>query len=360
MKVHFPGSTGNQFGRRMYTTAMPFKVVEDILSVYPEVQRKLNKPRAKKISDYILKGLNKRNFCFLSAITATTRGIIEYDSTSNQLLLDYGDKLSVNDGQHRFEGIKMALNTVRKELIETRDKESKKAIKEKLEYLEKMCISVVIFDDMDEVHEQQLFHDLNLLASKPPKSVSLKYDSSDLYNLMARELKDENDYLEQFGVDTERTILNEKHEELMVLSTLRNTIAYIIVGNDGKDKGNSLENPEIYETRKEEVSQILNEIFEALPTDCNDRTKYILGTAATIQGIGKFINHLKKNNLNISEHIARLEEINWSPQNPIWDGAGGHYDSNKNKLIFSGTGAGVNGICNVLIEYLVNNSQVVA
>ena len=73
-------------------------------------QRLLNKARAKKLADYIVKGQDSQDaFLPTSVFLATDKGI-EFDSTTNTIAIDIGNvgPFSVVDGQHRLEGLKMA------------------------------------------------------------------------------------------------------------------------------------------------------------------------------------------------------------------------------------------------------------
>ncbi|KEO83155.1 DNA sulfur modification protein DndB [Tumebacillus flagellatus] len=353
--VSFSGATGTQFGRNIFITTIPFKAAERFLVVFEEVQRKINKKRAKSIANYILNGLHRDNYCFLSAVTATCRGYIKYEEATNQVSIDINSNLSINDGQHRVEGIKMALDIARKDAEKANGSRKNEAL-ERLSRLEEMCIPVVIFDNMSKAHEQQLFHDLNLLASKPTKSVSLKFDNTDLYNRMAKELAATNETLVTLGVDMEKTSLSEKREELMVLSTLRNTISYMIAGTD-KDN-NGVLNLDNYTEKRNEVSEIIDSIFEEMPDKCYDRSQYIIGLAATIQGIGKYVHYLINDfeeDMDVDGYLVGIGRMDWSHSNPKLNGYGGSYDESKRRFVFSGTGSGINGICNFLKD---NNKKV--
>ncbi|SDN61992.1 DNA sulfur modification protein DndB [Bacillus sp. OK048] len=348
--ISFSGAAGNQFGKRIYTTMIPYKSIERFLVVFQDVQRNVNKARVKEIAEYVLKGVNKRNYCFLSAVTATCRGEIQYDDQSKAVTIDINSVLSINDGQHRIEGIKLALNNMRKQVKNAKSEEEKVSLKQKLEYLENMCIPVVIFESMDTEYEQQLFHDLNNLAKTPTKSTSLKFDNNDPYTTMAKELARENEYLVKYGVESEKTQLRENNTNLMLLSTLRNTISFMISGSDN-DKNNTL-NFENYNDLKVTVNDVFNEIFKALPADCNDRKKYIIGTAVTLQGIGKYVNNLLNSEevVNWKLYISGLQNINWRHENKMWNGYGGSFDLEKGRFVFGGTGGGINGVRNALIE----------
>jgi len=73
-------------------------------------QRLLNKARAKKLADYIVKGQDSQDaFLPTSVFLATDKGI-EFDDSTNTIAIDIEKvgPFSVVDGQHRLEGLKMA------------------------------------------------------------------------------------------------------------------------------------------------------------------------------------------------------------------------------------------------------------
>lgn len=351
--INFQGAAGNQFGLPVYTTMIPFNNLERFFKVFPDVQRKVNKSRVKSIANYIIKGAESKKQCFLSAITVTCRGDIEYNQERNLIGIDINTVFSINDGQHRSEGIKLALEKIHKDLVSSTSEVEKKSLKEKLDFISNMTIPVVIFAKIDEFGEQQLFHDLNLLAAKPNKSIALRFDSSDLYNKLAKKICKTNDYLQHYGIETEKTQLKSGSTELMVLSTLRNMICYIISGSD-KDKNNIL-NEENFNDYYDNINDILNELFNVLPDNCNNRDLYILGTAATMQGIGKYIYDIINDSdiVDWQSYIRGLGNIDWSHKSNVWDNAGGSYIESKNKFIFTGTSAGINGVAKALKD---NNS----
>lgn len=348
IKIYFKGSKGYQFNRETYVTMIPFNKLESFFKVFPEVQRKLSKPRVKSIAKYILDGLEKKKMTFLSAITVTCTGEVEYIEENSSIGVDISTIFSINDGQHRSEAIKLALTTLKNNIDKAQDLNEKEKWQKKLETLESMTIPVVIFTGINQKGEQQLFHDLNLLASKPNKSIALKFDSSDQYNRLAKELAKNNEQLILFDVETEKTQLRGNNTQIMVLSTLRNMICYIVTGSN-KDKENIL-NIDTYDSYYETIDEVFTLLFSVLPEDAANREKYIIGTAATLQGIGKFLHHVIENqdNLNWQEAIKKLGKIDWSHRSAVWHKAGGSYISEKNKFVFTGTSAGVNGVYEAL------------
>jgi len=351
ISVSFIGARGNQFGRNTFVAMFPFNSLENFFKVFPNVQRTVSPKKVKGIAEYILKGDLKDNYSFISALTVSCRGEIDYDENSKQIKIDINSALSVNDGQHRLEGIKLALNEIKKKMERATTGDEKNNFAEQYKRISNMTIPVVIYSNMNEEAEQQLFHDLNLLSTKPTRSVSLKFDQVDLYNRMAKELANQNEYLKAFGVESEAAMLKKKSTKVMLLSTLRDTISYMIVGSS-KDTRKLL-NEDNYDTNKEMIDELLNELFKALPDDCNDRGKYILGYSGSFQAIAKYIHHLMNDDtiINVTEYISGLGSIDWSHSAKIWTEFGGKYDAIKNRVIFNGTSGGKNGIFNALIKY---------
>jgi DGQHR domain-containing protein len=73
-------------------------------------QRLLNKARAKKLADYIVKGQDSQDAFLPTSVFLATDKSIPFDATKNTIAIDVGavGPFSVVDGQHRLEGLKMA------------------------------------------------------------------------------------------------------------------------------------------------------------------------------------------------------------------------------------------------------------
>ncbi|MCG7344780.1 DNA sulfur modification protein DndB [Sporosarcina sp. ACRSL] len=352
--ISFKGSKGRQFGRDTYVTMIPFNNLENFFKVFPEVQRKLNKARVKSIAKYILDGIDKKRLTFLSAITVTCKNEIQYNEDESTIDVDISTVFSINDGQHRYEGIKLAIENLQDKIQKSTNNNEIEILKQKLNTLGNMTIPVVIFTGIDQKGEQQLFHDLNLLAGKPNKSIALNFDSSDQYSKLAKDLAKNNEQLLRLEVETEKTQIRGNKGKLMVLSTLRNMLCYIITGAN-KDKDGKLD-IETYTEYRNTLDEILNLLFEVLPEDASNRDRYIIGTAATLQGIGKYLNEViyVQNNLDWQSEVKKLGTIDWSHSSSVWEGYGGSYIPEKNKFVFTGTSAGINGVYEALKNKLIN------
>ncbi|WP_374558544.1 DGQHR domain-containing protein [Thermomonas sp.] len=73
-------------------------------------QRLLNKARAKKLADYIVKGQEEGDAFLPTSVFLATDKSIAYDAPANTLAIDLAQvgPFSVVDGQHRLEGLRMA------------------------------------------------------------------------------------------------------------------------------------------------------------------------------------------------------------------------------------------------------------
>lgn len=73
-------------------------------------QRLLNKTRAKKLADYIVKGQDSQDAFLPTSVFLATDKSIAFDSSTNTITIDINSvgPFSVVDGQHRLEGLKLA------------------------------------------------------------------------------------------------------------------------------------------------------------------------------------------------------------------------------------------------------------
>jgi DGQHR domain-containing protein len=74
-------------------------------------QRLLNKARARKLADYVLKGQENRDAFLPTSVFLATDRDVPFDEDTNTLEIDSSmiGPFSVVDGQHRLEGLKMAM-----------------------------------------------------------------------------------------------------------------------------------------------------------------------------------------------------------------------------------------------------------
>lgn len=120
-KIIIAASRVRQGALLLYTTSMKVAdlVSDNFYSVEtldPEntndkgYQRLLNKARAKKLADYIVKGQDSHDAFLPTSVFLATDKTIAFNETANTIEIDTSlvGPFSVVDGQHRLEGLKMA------------------------------------------------------------------------------------------------------------------------------------------------------------------------------------------------------------------------------------------------------------
>jgi len=185
-----PALRGKMGSIEYFTIILPHSVVTRYLSTtdrnLPPRERENRKPTKSRygvIADYITKNPDTYRF---SSITCTygkdgTHAPVRWKSVEPSgdlsfiglLTLDQRDPLIIVDGQHRFEGIKKALED--------------KALDEDSSLVDDM-ISIVLFPYIDIRAAQQLFSDLNRNAKKPTKSLDILFDRRDVVNRVTQKL----------------------------------------------------------------------------------------------------------------------------------------------------------------------------
>ncbi|MFH0896424.1 MAG: DNA sulfur modification protein DndB [Candidatus Bathyarchaeota archaeon] len=185
-----PALRGKMGSIEYFTITLPYSVVTRYLSTtdrnLPPRERENRKPTKSRygvIADYITKNPDTYRF---SSITCTygkdgTHAPVRWKSVEPSgdlsfiglLTLDQRDPLIIVDGQHRFEGIKKALED--------------KALDEDSSLAYDM-ISVVLFPYIDIRAAQQLFSDLNRNAKKTTKSLDILFDRRDVVNIVTQKL----------------------------------------------------------------------------------------------------------------------------------------------------------------------------
>lgn len=119
--IKIPAARVRQGALVLYTTSMKVReLVSDgfynVETLDPDdtndngYQRLLNKARAKKLADYIIKGQDSRDAFLPTSVFLATDKAIDFDEQDNTIEIDISlvGPFSVVDGQHRLEGLKMA------------------------------------------------------------------------------------------------------------------------------------------------------------------------------------------------------------------------------------------------------------
>ena len=180
-----PALRGTMGSIEYFTITLPYSVVTRYLTTtdrsLPPKERENRKPTPSRygvIADYITKNPDTYRF---SSLTCThgkdgTHAPVRWKSIEPSgdlsligvLTLDNRDPLIIVDGQHRFEGIKKALD------------QDPSVVDD--------MISVVLFPYIDLRAAQQLFSDLNRNAKKTTKSLDILFDRRDVVNRVVQKL----------------------------------------------------------------------------------------------------------------------------------------------------------------------------
>jgi DNA sulfur modification protein DndB len=324
------GIRGIQFDKEIFTTVIKFKDLRDFIEAFNDVQRHIITSKVKSIRNYVLSGLEKENpMRFFPAITTTARGHIFYDEANNRLAIDTKkSKLSINDGQHRFFGISEAIRQLEGRINKSKDEEEKAKLKATLKQLNEMVMPIVIFNNLSEAEEKQLFHDTNNLAQRPSRSATIRLAQTDLFAHMARELAEENRYLCHFGVEMDKASIFGKNTNTILLTTIYESVKKLLNGK--------LEE-ETFAVSKKFLHDTLDKMFQRLPADLNNKGVYIFDQAYTMKGITKFIADYRSARYSEKTIFDAIEKVNWNADFNYWKKFGA-IQSKRGKLVFGGSG----------------------
>ena len=349
---------GKQFGKEIYSSVIRFEDLRKFLEVFPSVQRDIIPKKVKSLRKYIISGLeNREAMRFFSAITVSCRGTSFYDEVSKRIAIDtISSKLSVNDGQHRFEAICDSIEHLENEYVKSKDKTKSMKIRGMIDELKDMVIPIVIFSGLDENNEKQLFHDLNNLAQRPSRNANIRLNQTEKLSIMARELAEENRYLKHLGVEFDKMSIHMNNPNTILLSTIYES-AKELMHNEYKTNNKFL-NDENYNGYKDYVNNTFDKLFYALPHDLNNKGKYIIEKSFALKAISRFIYHAR-NHLDIGLTDEQIFDIigshDWTYNIEFWKNYGGTSGGNirgvYNNILFSGgLSGGFKAVYNSLIE----------
>lgn len=333
---------GSQFGKDVYSSAIKFNDLADFLEIFPEVQRDIVPRKVNMIKRYILSGVenpDETNMRFFSAVTVTAKGTLYYDEKNHRCAIDtYNSKLSINDGQHRFEAVKQSIVSLEKMFLKSKDKYKSARLRRMINDLKDMVIPIVIFDDLSDREEKQLFHDLNNLASRPSRNSNIRLNQTDIFSKMSRDLAKENRYLNHYGVEMDKmSISGHNNKNTVLLSTLY-AMTKELLGLEYRHNHNVL-TKENYDEVKKMLNETLNSLFFALPNDLNTRGKYITEKSFVMKAIVRFIHHARTHidlQLKDEEIFKIIGDMDWTYNIKVWEKYGAALVNNDTNILFAG------------------------
>jgi DNA sulfur modification protein DndB len=346
---------GRQFGKDVYSSVIKFEDLENFLEIFPSVQRDIIPRKVASLRRYIIGGLEKSDdvkMRFFSAVTVSCKGSIYYDEANCRMAIDtYESKLSINDGQHRYEAIRTAIEYLEREFVKAGDKDRIARLRQWIDELKEMVIPVVVFDGLTISEERQLFHDLNNLAQRPSRNANIRLNQTDLYSRMARELSEENKYLTHYGVEMDKQSVHESNPNTILLSTVYASMREILGAEYKYDK--DFLNERNYEHYKSVVNVTFENMFYALPHDININGKYLFDKSFTMKAICRFICHARNHldlQLNEQEIFDVIHSIDWTYNLKQWSMYSGVRGSNGNIVFGGGTSGGFKAVYSILVD----------
>ena len=339
---------GTQFGRDVYSTMIKFKDLADFLEIFPDVQRDIIPRKVASIRRYIM--TEEDNLRFFSSITVSCKGYVLYDEVNKRLALDVANtKLSINDGQHRFEAVKSTLQQLENDFQKSKDKKKTEKIREKINRLEQMVLPVVIFNGLTEREEKQLFHDLNNLAQRPSKSANIKLNQTDFLSRLARDISEQNEFMVKYGVEKEKSSIHQNNPNTILLTTVYNSVKLLF-----KSRENTI-TEENYNEFLQEGLQWFDDIFGALPKDIDTKGKYILDKGYGFTSIFRFIATMNEKEVEREKVIKTIDKSDFRVSSKEWTYYGGTINK-FGRIEFTG---GSNGGYRAIYKMLMDKSRTI-
>ncbi len=301
----FPVVKGVQADKVYYIAMVPLKMLHRLFPgedeyVPPEyrAQRRLNESRIPIISRYILE--NRKNYVF-SALAASLDGEFKFEAGDvseeiGVLEVSMDARFLLNDGQHRKAAIFEAL----------REDET----------LGEETIAVVFYEDKGLSRSQQIFTDLNKHAVKTSNSISELYDSRDPIAIMTRNVISNIEFFNKY-TDKEKDNLGKYASNLFTLNTFYNANKRMV------GKKNVDDEMEQFATRYwkcvADYVEPWTELSTYQITKVDLREKYIVTQGVVIKAFGQIGKAFYKDReLDASDILKGLRDINWRRNAPIW------------------------------------------
>jgi DNA sulfur modification protein DndB len=230
---------------------------------------------------------------------------VEIQSDVGILNVPMDSRFLIADGQHRIEGLKLALT----ENPDFHDE----------------TISCVIFLHTGLEHAQTMFHDLNHYANKPNKSLNLLYDHRSSESDLARQVMKGVPIFAQY-TDTEQTTLGVKSSKVFTFNAIDEANKYLFM-NSQLSAEEKVERAiafwQAVTTELPEWERLLTK--EYAPSDV--RQNYICGHAIALCGLAHLGFYVFRQ-LNWEEKLKQvgLRTMDWNKSNPEFE----------HKIIFGG------------------------
>lgn len=308
LEIRVPAMRGKMGARTYYALLMPMSGVPQFFKftnwagISPEdrEQRVLNEKRVPDLAGYIAD--NEDDYLF-SSITASYKSEPRFEpfqegSNLGMLVLQLGDELIINDGQHRCAGIVKAL--------------------ENGVPIGRDSISVLLFPWESTERVQQMFSDLNRFVQKTSKSLDILYDKRDDMAAATLAMIDKMPVFKEL-TDKENISLGVKSTKLFTLAALYDANAELLRGRDKEDPAKMTALLVTYWSAVAQHMPDWSKVLAGHKLALELRQEKISSHSTVLRALGGLGIDLL-NGPNWQTQLAALEAIDWSKKNPEWEG----------------------------------------
>lgn len=307
LEVRIPAMRGKMGSRTYYSCLMPMSGVPQFfkftnwsgISAEDREQRVLNDKRIPELAKYIER--NEDEYLF-SSITASYKSEPKFEpykesADIGSLVLQLGDELIINDGQHRCAGIVQAINDGVP--------------------IGKDALSVLLFPWESTDRVQQMFSDLNRYVQKTSKSLDILFDKRDGFAAATLAMLDMVPVLREL-TDKENVSLGVKSTKLFTLAALYDANTELL---KGREKQDIVANAQLLADYWSEVAKHMpdwNTVFTRHKLALELRQEKIASHSTVLRALGGLGVDLLSND-DWKDQLTLLESINWSKKNPEWE-----------------------------------------
>ena len=306
-----------------------------ISDVRQTMNRPLDSSHVKSAKDYLKRNIKGKYILPAMTLNIQDKVNVYSDDSSSAvkpayLVIPYGVKLSVTDGQHR----KKAIEDYAKELSQEEYNQIKG---------DGICVMITIEDDLDQIHQD--FADCSKTKALP-KSLIAVYDRRNPANSIVLDIIEEC-VLFKGKVDATSQTLSKKSFKLFLVSQVRALIKELFLGNssygDSDLEKRAIEvfadsNSPIYKSELSKFINYINKITEVIPVlkEVSDmkigmnlskipslREEYLVLNSAGINIIGRIgFEIIQDQNKfpQMDNYIEKLSLIDWRKEAILWQG----------------------------------------
>lgn len=314
-----PALRGRQGTRTMYLTLPTNSILNNFFPIDLEPaedrsQRSLDPNHARQIGNYI--SSNPSEYA-LGAITyaVDNEGVfteVEPGSNIGILRLPLDARLRSIDGQHRREGIRLAIDAVSSLAAHT--------------------TALLIYVEDDLAKRRQMFSDMNNTARKVSKALNVSYDGRDPFARVAGAMAESHPLLAG-RVERESSRVQPGSANLFTLSSIHDALKRLFVGPSGRVKDSARFEEADIEARG---AALFTSLLEARPElaagSDNDmlneiRARSILLSSTTLRVVASSFwaasEELEEHIVDLaSSFTSALREVDFTPSAAIWADSG--------------------------------------